>query len=150
MKTIQSMMEHLYWANSLIAEAMAKQNVSHPDALTLLRHTLVAERVWLTRLEGKDSFEFVLWANGELQELLHMVKQNEEGYRAYIGSLKEEDLDTIVHYRNQSGQPFENSVRNILTHVALHGQYHRGQINRILRMESNEPVPVDFILFKRQ
>lgn len=149
MKTIRNMMEHMYWANSLLVEGMAKQKVSHPDALKLLRHVAVAERVWLTRLEGKDSSGYTLWENGELSELLHMVKQNAEGYKAYLAKLSEDKLDTIVSYRNQSGQPFETSIRDILTHVALHGQYHRGQINRILRLESMEPVPMDYILFAR-
>lgn len=149
MKTIQNMMKHMYWADGLLAEGMARQNVSHPDALTLLRHIAIAERVWLTRLEGGDSSRYILWGSEELPELLSMVKQNEEAYKAYIGKLNEDDLDTIVNYQNQSGQPFQASVREILTHVALHGQYHRGQINRILRLESLEPVPLDYILTTR-
>lgn len=149
MKTIQNMMEHMYWANGLLAEGMAQQSVAHTDALTLLHHVASAEKIWLTRLEGKNSSGITLWGSRELPELLQMVKQNEEGFKAYIGKLKEEDLDTIVHYRNQSGKPFETSIRDILTHVALHGQYHRGQINRILRLESLEPVPMDYILFTR-
>jgi uncharacterized damage-inducible protein DinB len=149
MKTIRSMMEHMYWANGLLTEGMAQQSVAHTDALTLLHHVASAEKIWLTRLEGKDSSGIVLWRSGELHELLHMVKQNEDAYKAYIGKLKEEELDTIVNYRNLSGQPFQSSVRDILTHVALHGQYHRGQINRILRLESLEPVPMDYMLFTR-
>nr|WP_254790171.1 hypothetical protein [Paenibacillus sp. OK003] len=33
--------------------------------------------------------------------------------------------------------------------VLLHGQYHRGQINRALRIESAEPAQVDYITFAR-
>ena len=34
----------------------------------------------------------------------------------------------LVTYKNSKGTEFRNSKRDILTHVALHGQYHRGQI----------------------
>ncbi|MBO9597690.1 MAG: damage-inducible protein DinB, partial [Cohnella sp.] len=67
----------------------------------------------------------------------------------YIGGLEESALDEMVDYANQSGVPFRTSVRDILSQVLLHGQYHRGQINRALRIESAEPVQVDFITYAR-
>ncbi|MCR2804102.1 DinB family protein [Paenibacillus soyae] len=150
MKTLTRMMEHLYWANGRLAAAMKEQGADHPEALRLLRHVVMAERVWLTRLQGNDSSHLAIWNTSEtLDELIGMLGRNERGYRSYMEGLSEERLDDIVDYRNQSGAPFRTSIRDIVTHVALHGQYHRGQINRILRAESLEPVGLDFILFAR-
>jgi uncharacterized damage-inducible protein DinB len=55
-----------------------------------------------------------------------------------------------VHYRNSAGNEFDNTVRDILTHVALHGQYHRGQIARAMRAAGREPVYTDYIGFIRK
>jgi len=41
-------------------------------------------------------------------------------------------------------------VRDILLHVAMHGQYHRGQINQLLRGAGLEPISVDYIVFVRE
>jgi uncharacterized damage-inducible protein DinB len=68
----------------------------------------------------------------------------------YLADLTEEQLDSDLTYANQSGVEFRTPIRDILTHVALHGQYHRGQINRILREAGGEPQPLDYILFVRQ
>lgn len=150
MKTLSRMMEHLYWANGRLAAATMEQGADLPDALRLLRHMVAAEQVWLTRLQGKDSSHLAIWDTSEtIDELVATLRQNEQGYRAYMEGLSEERLDDIVDYNNQSGMPFRTSIRDILTHVALHGQYHRGQVNRILRAESLEPVGLDFILFAR-
>jgi uncharacterized damage-inducible protein DinB len=40
-------------------------------------------------------------------------------------------------------------VGDILLQVALHGQYHRGKVNLLLRDAALPPAPVDFISFAR-
>jgi uncharacterized damage-inducible protein DinB len=67
----------------------------------------------------------------------------------FLTNLSNTDLDKFISYSNSKGQEFKNSVRDILTHVALHGQYHRGQINSRLRADGFEPVNLDFITFVR-
>jgi uncharacterized damage-inducible protein DinB len=34
-------------------------------------------------------------------------------------------------------------------HVALHGHYHRGQINSRLRAGGTDPISVDYIMYMR-
>jgi hypothetical protein len=33
--------------------------------------------------------------------------------------------------------------------VVLHGQYHRGKVNLLLRQEGEQPAPTDYIAFVR-
>ena len=54
-----------------------------------------------------------------------------------------------VRYRNSAGNDFDNSVGEILTHVAMHGHYHRGQIARTMRAAGREPVYTDYIGYVR-
>lgn len=55
MKTIKYMMEHLYWADGRILEALEKSETKDKDLLKLVRHVGVAERVWLSRLQGRGA-----------------------------------------------------------------------------------------------
>ncbi|NWL88113.1 damage-inducible protein DinB [Paenibacillus sp. 79R4] len=150
MKTIKCMMDHLYWADGRILDALEESEMKSKQLLKLVRHIAVAERVWLSRLQGKGSSQYSLWEEAEdLTAIRTMFVENAEQYRVYIEGLEESDLDEMVDYANQSGVPFRTSVRDILLQVLLHGQYHRGQINRALRIESAEPVQVDYITFTR-
>ncbi|AZH28232.1 DinB family protein [Paenibacillus sp. M-152] len=150
MKTIKCMMDHLYWADGRILDALEESKTKNKDLLKLVRHVAVAERVWLDRLQGKGSAQYSLWEETEdLTAIRTMFEENVEQYRVYIDGLKEFELDEMIDYENQSGVPFRTSARDILLQVLLHGQYHRGQINRTLRIESAEPAQVDYITFTR-
>ena len=63
--------------------------------------------------------------------------------------LTETDLAARLAYVNSAGKPFDDEVGDILLHVMLHGQYHRGKINLLLRQGGAEPGPVDYIAFTR-
>lgn len=150
MKTIKSMMDHMFWADGVILDALEESGTNNKDLLKLVRHVAVAERVWLFRLNGKGSAQYSLWEEAEnLTALQTLFEENAEQYRVYIEGLKPSQLDEMIDYANQSGVPFRTSVRDILLQVLLHGQYHRGQINRALRSESAEPAQVDYITFAR-
>ncbi|TVX92414.1 DinB family protein [Paenibacillus agilis] len=150
MKTIKCMMDHLYWADGRILDALEESDTKNKDLLKLVRHVAVAERVWLSRLQGMGNEQYSLWEEAEdLIAIRMMFEENAEQYRVYIEGLKESKLDEMIDYANLSGAPFRTSVRDILLQVLLHGQYHRGQINRALRIESAEPVQIDYITFAR-
>ena len=58
-------------------------------------------------------------------------------------------LDNIA-YRNTKGEFWTNSVADILTHMALHSGYHRGQIAADVRANGGTPAVTDFIHAARQ
>lgn len=150
MKTIKCMMDHLYWADGRILDALEASGTKNKDLLKLVRHVAVAEQVWLSRLLRKGNAQYSLWEEAEdLTSIRKMFEENAEQYRVYIEGLQESELDEMIDYTNLSGVPFQTSVRDILLQVLLHGQYHRGQINRALRIESAEPAQIDYIMFAR-
>ena len=142
------MYEHLNWANHRILETLQSMEDENQEVIRLFSHILFAERVWITRLQGLDSSRLPLWSDVDIEVCAELVMHNEENITTFLSNL-ENDLDKLISYKNSSGKEFENSVRDILTHVALHGQYHRGQINSRLRVNVIEPVNVDFITFVR-
>ena len=60
------------------------------------------------------------------------------------------DLEEGVGYRNSLGEYWTSTAGDILTHVAMHGGYHRAQIAAALRERGREPVYTDFIHAIRQ
>jgi uncharacterized damage-inducible protein DinB len=143
------MYKHLNWANQQILETLQRMEDEDQEVCRLFSHILFAEKVWITRLQGLDSSQLPIWSDVDLAVCAELVKSNEEGFTTLFTSLANTDLDKGISYRNSKGLEYNNSVRDILTHVALHGLYHRGQINSRLRANGVEPVVIDFILFMR-
>nr|WP_106780080.1 DinB family protein [Lysinibacillus timonensis] len=149
METIQKMFEHLIWANKRILNALHNIKDDQPDVIRLFSHILFAENVWMTRLKGQDSSHLSIWLDIDLEECDKLVQKNEETIITYLLNLKNDDLDKMVSYKTSTGEPFQNTVREILTHIAMHGHYHRGQINSQLRLLGEEPAVTDFIYYVR-
>ncbi|MFB3164572.1 DinB family protein [Neobacillus sp. 179-J 1A1 HS] len=148
LETIQSMFKHLHWANQRILETL-QNSEEYKQANNLFSHILHAENVWYTRLKGADSSHLPIWSEVSVESCVEMVNQNHHNYDEFLSTLSNSDLDQLVSYKNSNGTEFNNSVRDILTHVTLHGQYHRGQINQLLRAANKEPISVDYIIFRR-
>jgi uncharacterized damage-inducible protein DinB len=55
----------------------------------------------------------------------------------------------MITYRNSAGEEFTSSLEDILTHVAMHGSYHRGQVAAWMRQSGETPTPTDYIAFAR-
>ncbi|MEH7096662.1 DinB family protein [Neobacillus vireti] len=149
MITIMKMFEHLNWANQQILEALKTIGDRNHQSKRFFSHLLLAEEVWFNRLQGLDSNPQAIWTELTIEECSNLVKKNKLGFAGFLAGLTETTLEDLIMYKNSTGQKFSTSVGDILTHVALHGQYHRGQINRQLREDGFEPVNVDFITFVR-
>lgn len=106
---------------------LAGMGESEAEAVRLLSHTLRAEQVWFTRLQGRDSNHLPLWPNDSLDDCKRLAQEMREAFSAYLAELTDERLDDVISYINQYGRSYRTSVQDILTHLALHGQYHRGR-----------------------
>lgn len=151
LKTIRNMYEHLHWANLRILDTLQtiEDENESKQVINLFSHILLAEQVWITRIKGADSSILPIWSDVGLESCAKLVEQNHENFTGLLSGLNDGNLDDFVFYTNSKGTKFKNSLRDILIHVALHGQYHRGQINLCIRADKFEPVNVDYITFKR-
>lgn len=143
------MYEHLHWANQRIFETLQSIEDENQEVWRLFFHILCAEKVWIARLHGLDSSQLSISSEVDIEICAELVKQNEESFTAFFNNSENTDLDKIICYTNSKGREFKNSARDILSHVSLHGQYHRGQINSRLRAVGIDPVNIDFITFVR-
>lgn len=122
---------------------------AHDEAIPLLAHSLAAEHVWLARLEQRAPVHAV-WPTLSLEQCETLAAENEAGYQAFFAQLEVSQLSAMIRYRNMAGDAFETSVADILTHVALHGPYHRGQLAKVIARSGGTVVSTDFILFQRE
>jgi uncharacterized damage-inducible protein DinB len=137
---------HLDWADRRALEML--RATPDADALRRLAHVLAAEEVWLARLEGRAPTQPV-WPALDLDACAALVDENRARWSAYLGALTAEALAGEVAYVNSAGQSFRSRLDDILLHVLLHGQYHRGQVALLVRAAGGEPSGTDFIAFVR-
>lgn len=148
MKMIHSLIRHMEWANQMILDTLAHKEEC-PEAMKLLGHLLTAEQIWLARLEGRETRNAALWDKADFKKCEELVRMNKGLFLDYLKDMDDEKLSRIVTYTNSKGNKYENTRQEILLHVIMHGQYHRGQINKKLRETGIEPVNVDYITYRR-
>ena len=68
----------------------------------------------------------------------------------YLDTLSPDDFEEGIGYRNSLGEYWTSTVGDILTHVVMHGAYHRAQVAAVIRESGGEPAYTDFIHAARQ
>jgi uncharacterized damage-inducible protein DinB len=140
--------EHLDWADArVLASLRAAQNPRKRD-VELYSHILGAEHVWLSRIIG-TSARIAVWPVLSLDECESLGRENVSAFKDLVSRLTPALLGKPITYRNSAGEQFTSTLEDILTHVAMHGAYHRGQIAASLRGGGDTPSPTDYIGFTR-
>jgi uncharacterized damage-inducible protein DinB len=145
---LRRLFAHAQWADQVLFEALQGAPGAPAEAWREFAHAVGAGEIWLARLEGRPPHAAV-WPELPPAELDALAARVHAGYSTYLARLSEETTGDSVSYTNTAGRSFETAVGDILCHVALHGQYHRGKINLLLRQAGMKPAPTDFIAFVR-
>jgi uncharacterized damage-inducible protein DinB len=140
--------DHLYWADRLVLDSLRSARNPPAKAVEVYSHVLGAEHVWMARIKGEQP-QLEVWPKLTLEECDRVAATNHESFRQLVATLTPAALSREIAYRNSAGASFVSSLEDILTHVALHGSYHRGQIALSLRSAGETPVATDFIAFAR-
>lgn len=149
---LERLFEQVFWADRRVLELLRSSPAAgeNEDAARLLAHLLAAERVWLLRLLGEDGSVQPIWPELTLEEMEAMSTANRTGYTRFLAALTEPGLEREAEYRNSTGAAFRTRVVDVLTHVALHGSHHRGQVARAVRAIGVAPVNTDYITYVRE
>ena len=142
--------EYVNWANRRVLDVLQQQTEDNERARKWLCHMLAAEQVWMTRLRGEDSSAVPIWPDISLDECAELLAQNAAAYGQFLHELTDADFARVISYKNTKGVSFSTSIRDILTHVAFHGAYHRGHVATLMRAAGQEPINTDFIAFTRE
>ena len=145
MKDVKRLLAYDAWANREAVASLRAADHPPPKALTTLAHLVGAGRLWLARLEGSAGKPPAVWPDLSLDEASAGVEELAGHWRAYAAGLDEPALAKTVSYTNSKGEPWTSTVGDILTHVVIHGGYHRGQIASDLRGAGFTPAYTDYI-----
>ena len=135
------------WANREVLAAFQGHAESAGRPLQLMAHILSAEQLWLERLK-KQPQSLPVWPELTLESCAQYASQLHQSWGAYLNPKL--DLGQSIDYKNSQGEPWTNTVQDILTHVLLHSAYHRGQIASQMRASGQTPVYTDYIHSVRQ
>ncbi|NBC67088.1 MAG: damage-inducible protein DinB [Bacteroidetes bacterium] len=122
--------------------------IKHDKSRLVFAHLLAAKKIWLERLKGENTYIKVC-PDLKYSECKNLIKENRKTYRQYLSKQSDRNLLDLVFYQNSKGKKFETPIRDILTHVLIHGGYHRGQIANYVRESGGEPINTDYITYVR-
>ena len=149
--TLRQIFAYNRWADRLALDSLRRSPGRDPKADRAFVHLLIAEREWLLRLrENKDTTGFDFWPEMSLDECEALMGEIHAAYEALLGGLTEDDLGRAASYKNSKGVAYSTSFRDILTHVAFHSAYHRGQVAAAVRAGGGEPAYTDYVAWVRE
>jgi uncharacterized damage-inducible protein DinB len=147
------------WGNNRFLDATAELTdeeftrdlrSSFPSIQKTLEHILQAEWIWLERWRGVSPDAVPGWDTSTHPALRARWRVIEDDQKAYLGTLTDELLRSVIEYRNLASQSFSQPLWQLLRHVVNHSTYHRGQVATMLR-QLGKPVPVsDLVAFYRE
>jgi len=151
METIEDL-RHLFayndWANRRVIVSL--KSAESQRSREILAHLLITEKEYYQRLYGKDSTGFHFWPPLSIEDCGILARENAQAYEGLLRRFEEDGLDIRVKYRTSEGVRYENTFRELLTHVLIHSSIHRGNIMLKLREDGFEPPKIDYIIYLRE
>lgn len=137
--------EYTHYFNNEVIKVIAG-NISNTDEkiISLINHTLNAQQIWNARILGEKTFD--VW---QINPFGNLEEINTSNHQKSTGIIRDSDFDQRIQYHNSKGTTFENSIFEMLFHAVNHSTYHRGQINMLMKSSGIDPVPADYIFYKR-
>ena len=140
--------KHLEWADARVLGSLRAARNPQQRNLELYAHILGSEHVWLSRINGAAP-SFAVWPALTLDECWGLSRDNVNAYNDLVSGLTPSLLQKPITYKNSVGDQFTSTIEDILTHVTMHGAYHRGQIAASIRASGDTPTATDYIAFIR-
>ena len=110
---------HMRWADQQVLARLSQG--ADADSLRLLAHILGATKVWLTRLDGRDSRALEVWPSLDLAGCEELANEIHPWSERYLDGLDEESLGQTIDYTKQAGEPSSGRRIDILAHMTTHG-----------------------------
>ncbi len=154
---LQTLYGYHAWAN---VDLFNKLESIDPDihetelqtVLRLISHYYVVSQIFAGHLQGvphgftSDNLE----ETPALDELRTAVVSSDQWYLEYLGAVSAATLSEGVAFTFTDGDKGYMTREEMVTHVALHGGYHRGEVGRILWQLSITPPWDTFAVYLHQ
>ena len=136
---LKSLLVYQAWANDDLAEKLAGMDTSRgPEerraAIRLMSHIHVVSRIFAAHLKGvAHGYASDNTPDTPEPRALRIALAEIDGwYLDYLETVSEQELADPVAFTFTDGDRGCMTRQEMLTHVVLHGSYHRGEIGRML------------------
>ena len=148
------------WANDeffkviikLSSEEINKQRKSFMNSIrNSLNHLLVIDKVWLTNMKKEkhtfDNLQTILYEN--MEQLWKEKKKEEQLIKNYVENLSDKEFEEIVECELIGSNKVLISRSMIITHLVMHGGYHRGIIAEMFGQIPLPPIAQDITTWEK-
>lgn len=142
--TLERVFSYKAKANDAILAAMRQLEEASPAkeiAVRVLSHTYAVDQIFAANLR-RAGHGYTSPNPGHapsLEELSAAIKTSDQWYVDYVSRLDEAQLAERIDFTFTDGLPGRMSREEMLMHVTVHGEYHRGQISLIMMQNSITP-----------
>ena len=137
------------WATHEAAKSLKGLEKKDEKLEELLSHIISSQQIWLNRIMEKKT-NVNPWEKHSVQECISKSTEITAEWINLLESLGEKDFEKRIDYTNTKGEKFNNSIRDIVTHVINHSTYHRAQIAQKVKLLGEKPAITDYIFYQRQ
>lgn len=142
----QQLFDYNFYCNKKFIESCAGSDTVPQQSMRLFSHMLNAHHLWNARIMGRNP-ALDVW---DIHPVSSWEDLHYENQRDSFEIISNADLlERRITYQNSEGSTFTNTLRDILFHVINHSTYHRAQIAADFRANGLEPLPSDYIIYKR-
>jgi len=149
------------WANERILDAahhltfeqlIDPISTSYASLRGTFVHILNWELAWRERCSYGASLSAPLVETDfpSLAVLRQEWRKEQDAMHAYVASLRDDDLVSVVSYRRTGGAVTTDTLWHILVHIVNHGTQHRGEAALALTEKGASPGDIDLLVFLRQ
>jgi len=150
--TLQRLFRYKASANHEVLTTMKQFQDGSPAreiALRVLNHTFIVDRIFAANLTRTDH-GYTSPNDGQgptLEELSEAIRESDRWYIDYVAGLGSGQLAEQIDFAFTDGKPGRMSRQEMLMHVTIHGEYHRGQIGILMMQNSITPTDDGFTTY---
>jgi uncharacterized damage-inducible protein DinB len=156
------MADYNRWANARLYEAatsLSDEQFRRPVGVYFkslqgtLNHLLVADRIWMHRLDRTgthpDRLNAIVFE--DLVALRSAREVEDQRIARYVEDRSDIELEAVCEYHTLGGVPQQQRIRDILAHLFNHQTHHRGQAHAALTLLGiREPAALDLLIMQRE
>ncbi|MEM8845847.1 MAG: DinB family protein [Bacteroidota bacterium] len=143
---LQQLFDYNFYCNKQLIEQFAQMDKVPKKSVELFNHILNSHHIWNQRILGKTA-EFEVWQKHKSKQWSDIHYENQRTSFEIITNT--EDFTKRIDYTTTEGRAYANELKDMLFHIINHSTHHRGQILTNIRASKFEPIPLDYIFYKR-
>ncbi len=150
MKTYyQQLFSYEKWANAQVLAHLQLLESLPQRCHEIFSHLIAAQAIWYSRITDTEA-ALSVWETLPKTEWEGQLQTHQAEWETFLEDCSDGDFLRVVSYQNSQGVSFQNTLGEIVTHLCMHGTYHRGQLNVLIKPIAKALPATDFIFFARK